>query len=88
MWRKLRQFFCKTKFSQEEKERGVSMCNVIEKVENKAIEKGKELGKLEKCFEFVLDGTVSVAVAAKKMCMSEETFAEKYENWKVENMAK
>ena len=75
-------------FSQEEKERGVSMCNVAEKVESKGIEKGKVEGKFELLFEFITEGTYTLEAAAARMCMSEEEFSEKFEIWKAKNIAK
>ena len=68
-------------FSNEEKERGVSMCNVIDKVEKQGIEKGK----LEAYFDMFLDGAVTVKKAAEKTNLTEESFLEKFEIWKLNN---
>jgi hypothetical protein len=74
------------KFSQEEKERGVSMCNVIDKAENKGIEKGIEIGKLDAYFDMVLDGGMTLKKVSFKMNMSEEAILEKFKIWKEKNM--
>ena len=76
-------------FSKEEKERGVNMCNVIDKVEKQGIEKGIiqgiEIGKLEAYFDMFLDGEITVEKATKKTNLTEDAFLEKFEIWKSNN---
>lgn len=63
---------------EEEQEGGMTMCEVLDRVETRGFKKGerrgKKAGRYEMLKELVSDGVISLAEAAKRINMSEEAF--------------
>lgn len=58
-----------------EKERGgISMCELIDKYENRGVARGVKQGRVEMLFELVRDGLLSLTDAAKRVSLTEREF--------------
>ena len=60
----------------------VSMCDVLDRAENRGIQKGRAEGRLNTLYELALDGVLSHAEAAVRANLPEQEFIQRAEEYR------